>query len=72
MAESFNKLLLGIRGMLVTPIASFTFYKLVTWFNDRYAHAAGLQSDGERWAPKPKAFLEKVKERAVKHTVNWF
>jgi hypothetical protein len=25
MAESFNKLLLGIRGMLVTAIVSFTF-----------------------------------------------
>ena len=29
MAESFNKLLLGIRGMPVNAIVQFTFYKLV-------------------------------------------
>ena len=34
MAESFNKLLLGIRGMPVNAIVQFTFYKLVAWFND--------------------------------------
>jgi hypothetical protein len=72
MAESFNKLLLGIHGMPVTAIVSFTFYKLVAWFNDRHAHAVGLWSDGERWAPKPKAFLEKAKERAATHTVDCF
>ena len=37
MAESFNKLLLGIRGMPMNAIVQFTFYKLVAWFNDRYA-----------------------------------
>jgi hypothetical protein len=47
MAESFNKLLLGIRGMPVNPIMQFTFYKLVAWFNDRHAHALQLQSDGK-------------------------
>jgi hypothetical protein len=72
MAESFNKMLLGINGMTVTAIVSFTFYKLVVWFNDRHAHAVGLRSDGERWAPKPKAFLEKAKERAATHTVDCF
>ena len=48
MAESFKKLLLGIRGMSVTAIVSFTFYKLVTWFNDRHAHAMGrvMERDG--------------------------
>jgi hypothetical protein len=56
--------------MPVTAIMSFTFYKLVAWFNDRHAHAVGLQSDGERWAPKPKAFFEKAKERAATHTVD--
>jgi hypothetical protein len=72
MAESFNRLLLGIRGMLVTAIVSFTFYQLVAWFNDRHAHAVELRSDGEIWAPKPKAFLEKAKERAATHTVDCF
>jgi hypothetical protein len=72
MAESFNKLLLGIRGMSVIVIVSFTFYKLVEWFNDRHTHAVGLQNEGERWAPKPKTFLEKAKERANTHTVDCF
>jgi hypothetical protein len=67
MAESFNKLLLGIRGMPVIVIVSFTFYNLVEWFNDRHAHAVGLQNGGDRWAPKPKTFLEKAKERANTH-----
>ena len=57
MAESFNKLLLGICGMPVNAIVQFTFYKLVAWFNDRHAHALQLRSDGEIWAPKPKALL---------------
>jgi hypothetical protein len=72
MAESFNKLLLGIRGMSVTAIVSFTFYKLVACFNDRHTHAIGLQNEGEKWAPKPKTFLEKAKERANRHTVDCF
>jgi hypothetical protein len=42
MAKSFNKLLLGICGMSVTAIVSFTFYKLVALFNDRHTHAVGL------------------------------
>jgi hypothetical protein len=72
MVESFNKLLLGICGMSATTIVSFTFYKFVAWFNDRHAHAVGLWSDGDRWAPKPKAFLEKAKERAATHIVDCF
>lgn len=38
-AESFNKLLLGIRGMPINAIMQFTFYKLVAWFNQRHVHA---------------------------------
>jgi hypothetical protein len=58
--------------MSMTAIVSFTFYKLVAWFNDRHAHDVGLWSDGERSAPKPKAFLEKAKEWATTHTVDFF
>ena len=72
MAESFNKLLLGIRGMLVNAIIQFTFYKLVAWFNDRHAHALKLRSDGEIWAPKLKAHLEKANERASTYEVTCF
>jgi hypothetical protein len=72
MAESFNKLLLGIRGMPVNAIMQFTFYKLVPWFNDRHAHAMQLHSDGKRWAPKVEAHLEKDNERAATHEVYYF
>lgn len=41
MVKSFNKLLLGMRDMHVTAIVSFTFYKLVVWFNDTHAHGVG-------------------------------
>ena len=72
MAESFNKLLLGICGMPVNAIVQFTFYKLVAWFNDRHAHALKLRSDGEIWASKPKAPLEKANKRADTHEVTCF
>ena len=72
MAESFNKLLLGIRGMPVNAIVQFTFYKLAAWFNDRHTHALKLRSDGEIWAPKPKAHLEKANERGSIHEVTCF
>jgi hypothetical protein len=44
----------------------------MAWFNDRHSHVVGLQNEGERWAPKPKTFLEKAKERANTHTVDCF
>ena len=72
MAESFNKLLLGIRGMPMNVIVQFTFYKLVAWFNDRHAHTTKLRSDGEIWSPKPMAYLEKANERASTDEVTCF
>jgi hypothetical protein len=42
MAESFNSVLKGIRAMPVNAIVSFTFYRLVAWFNDRYSEAMAL------------------------------
>ena len=72
MAESFNKLLLVIRGMPVNAIVQFTFYKLVAWFNDRHAHTLKLRSHGEIWTPKSKAHLEKANERAGTHEVTCF
>jgi hypothetical protein len=72
MAESFNSVLKGIRAMPVNAIVSFTFYRLVAWFNERHAHALALQSKNERWAPKPKQHLDKAKERARTHEVHCF
>ena len=57
--------------MPVNAIVQFT-YKLVAWFNDRHAHALKLWSDGEIWAPKPKAHQEKANERAGTHEVTCF
>jgi hypothetical protein len=42
MAESFNSVLKGIRAMPVNAIVSFTFYRLVAWFNERHTHAMAL------------------------------
>jgi hypothetical protein len=61
MVESFNKLLLGIRGMPVNAIVQLTFYKIVAWFNERHACALHLRSEGKRWPPKQQAFLDKAK-----------
>jgi hypothetical protein len=43
MAESFNSVLKGIRGMPVNAIVTFTFYRLMAWFNERHAHAKTMQ-----------------------------
>ena len=72
MAESFNSVLKGIRAMPVNAIVSFTFYRLVAWFNDRHAQAMALQSNNKKWAPKPNKHLNKAKERAVTHDVDCF
>lgn len=72
MAESFNKFLLGIRGMPLNTIVQFTFYKLIAWFNDRHDHPLKSWSDGEIWPPKPKEHLEKAIERASTHEVTCF
>jgi hypothetical protein len=58
--------------MPMNAIVQFTFYKLVAWFNDRHAHALQLRSDREIWALKPKAHLEKARERAGTHEVACF
>jgi hypothetical protein len=50
MAESFNKLLLGIRAMPVNAIVIFSFYKLNEFFVDRHEAALQLQRAGQRWS----------------------
>ena len=72
MVESFNSVLKGIRAMHVNAIVSFIFYRLVAWFNDRHAQAMALQSNNQKWAPKPKKHLDKAKERAATHDVDCF
>jgi len=42
MAESFNSVLKGIRGMPVTGIVAFTFSRLVEWYNKRHAQGLAL------------------------------
>jgi hypothetical protein len=72
MTESFNSVLKGIRAMPVNAIISFTFYRLVAWFNERHAQAMALQSNNQKWAPKPKKHLDKANERATTHDVDCF
>jgi hypothetical protein len=72
MAESCNSVLKGIRGMPVNAIVTFTFYRLVAWFNDRHVQTKAMQTRGQRWAPKPTAHLNNAKERAHRHEVQCF
>jgi hypothetical protein len=72
MAESLNSVLKGIRGMPVNAIVTFTFYRLVAWFNDRHAQAKAMQTRGQRWPPKPTTHLSNAKERANIHEVQCF
>jgi hypothetical protein len=72
MAESFNIVLKGIRAMPVNAIVSFTFYRLVAWFNDRYSQAMALQSKNQLWVPKPMRHLAKAEDRARTYEVKCF
>ena len=47
MAESFNSVLKGIRGMPVNAIVEFTFTKLVAMFNKKHEDTMKLQEKGE-------------------------
>jgi hypothetical protein len=71
MVESFNSVLKGIRAMPVNAIVSFTFYRLVAWFNYRHAQALALRSNNQKWAPKAKKHLDRAKEMAATHDVDW-
>ena len=66
MAESFNSVLKGIRAMPVNAIVSFTFYRLVAWFNERHAQAMAPWSNNQKWAPKPKKHLAR-KRKGLPH-----
>jgi hypothetical protein len=70
MTESFNSVLKGICVMPVNAIVSFTFYLLVAWFNERHAQALALQSNNQKWAPRPKKHLDRAKERAATDDVD--
>jgi hypothetical protein len=72
MPKSFDNILKGIRAMPVNAIISFTFYRLVAWFNERYSQAMALQSKNQLWAPKPLHHLDKAKDRAHTHEVECF
>jgi hypothetical protein len=72
MAESFNKLLLGIRAMPVNAIVIFSFYKLNEFFNARHKAALAEQSAGHRWGWKSRDHIEKAVERANTHEVTCF
>jgi len=61
MAESFNSVLKGIRGMLVNAILEFTFTKLVAMFNSKHEAAVKLQNKGDLLPSKPNEHLNDAK-----------
>jgi hypothetical protein len=58
--------------MPINAIISFTFYRLVAWFNDRYLEAMALQSKNQLGTPKPMRHLGKAEDRARTHEVKCF
>jgi hypothetical protein len=55
--------------MPINAIVSFTFYRLVAWFNDIYSQAMALESKNQLWATKLLHHLDKAKDRARTHEV---
>jgi len=72
MAESFNSVLKGIRGMPVNAIVEFTFTKLVAMFNSKHEAAIKLQNKGDLLPSKPNEHLNDAKGFAHTHEVRLF
>jgi len=72
MAESFNSVLKGIRGMPVNAIVEFTFMKLVAMFNKHHEDAVKHQNKGELLPSKPARHLNDEKGWARTHQVTCF
>lgn len=64
MAEIFNGLLKGVRGLPVIAIATYSFYKCVEWFVACHTDATRLMVQGQCWAPTQEDFLAKAKLKA--------
>jgi hypothetical protein len=58
--------------MLVNAIVTFTLYRFVAWFKERYAQTKAMQTRGQRWTPKPITHLNNAKERVNRHEIQCF
>ena len=72
MAECFNGLLKGARGLPVTAIAAFTFYKCVAWFVNRHREASDMLKAHARWPPRPHGFITKANMQANEQEYHCF
>jgi len=72
MAESFNSVLKGIRGMPVNAIVEFTFTKLVAMFSSKHEAVVKLQNKGDLLPSKPNEHLNDAKGFAHTHEVRLF
>ena len=72
LSECFNGVLKGAHSLPITALVKFTFFKLVSYFNDRCAKIQDQLSSGEVYSKYAMAILLRCREKAKGHTVTRF
>lgn len=69
LSECFNGVLKGARSLPITALVKFTFFKLVSYFDDRRAKIQDQLSSGEAYSKYAMDILLRCREKAKGHTV---
>uniref|UniRef100_A0A2N9G5E1 MULE transposase domain-containing protein n=1 Tax=Fagus sylvatica TaxID=28930 RepID=A0A2N9G5E1_FAGSY len=69
LSECFNGVLKGARSLPITALVKFTFFKLVSYFDDRRAKIQDQLSSGEVYSKYAMDILLRCREKAKGHTV---
>jgi hypothetical protein len=72
LSECFNGVLKGARSLPITALVKFTFFKLVSYFDDRRAKIQDQLSSGEVFSKYAMDIFYRCREKAKGHTVTRF
>ena len=70
--ECFNGVLKGARSLSITALVKFTFFKLVSYFDDRRVKIQDQLSFGEEYSKYLMDILHRNREKAKGHKVTKF
>jgi hypothetical protein len=72
LSECFNGVLKGARSLPITTLVKFTFFKLVSYFDDRHAKIQDQLSSGEVFSKYAMDIFYRCREKAKGHIVTRF
>ena len=72
LSECFNGVLKGARSLPITALVKFTFFKLVSYFDDHHAKIQDQLSFGKVYRKYAMDILLRCREKAKGHTVTRF